>query len=95
MQTPHHYESLPVDNHIMGDSPLQKVKRYTCSSKCAELAGCIVIGIVLLGIPELCVPLFQRPVPYQTTNDNDIILDFTKNQEWTDESFSSKCHHCI
>ena len=68
----------------------QKIKEYVLSTKMIEVLGCITLGLVLAFVPSVIVPVNQRPIPYQMTNEGDVLLDLTKYQEYVDSTVPSK-----
>ena len=91
---PLEYESSPMEEqqHMLQNAPTSQKRIKAClfSVKSIEIISCVIIGVILIGLPELCIPLSKRAIPYQITKDEDILLDLTKYQEWAVETISCK-----
>jgi len=64
----------------------QKMKEYESSIQMVEVISCIALGLILAYVPTVIVPINQRPIPYQMTNQGDVLLDLTKYQEYVDDT---------
>jgi len=65
-------------------------RNYVFSFKCLELSVCLIFGLLIAALPHYLLPLNDRPIPYQTINAGDVVLDLTKNDEFSEEeTFSS------
>ena len=84
------FTNINIKDTTENKSFCQEIKEYASSIQMVEVISCITLGLILAYVPTLIVPINQRPIPYQMTNEGDVLLDLTKNQEYVADTVPSK-----
>ena len=83
--------SETLDNQVAPRSCFSSyVTFYKNKYMVLELAFCLLWSFISHGLSTAIIPLYTRNIPYQQTQNGDIILDMYLNQELVDETISNE-----